>query len=155
MALQQTLILVSLFSTLGLRAENPDRLKEITSSKVCGRNFKLEVARSDADRSRGMMFRKNLPSDEGMLFVFGQAEAQVFWMKNVAIPLDILFFDSKGNLINSMTMAVESPLVQDTFLKRYPSDRPSQFVVELRSGTVKTFSPSALKNCRLHPLPKI
>jgi uncharacterized membrane protein (UPF0127 family) len=132
-----------------------ERLSEIKSFKVCGRSFKLEIARSEAERNKGLMFRKSVAADEGMLFVFEAPEAQTFWMKNVPIALDILFFDAKGKVINTATMAAESPLVQDLFLKRYSSDRPSQFVVELKDGILKTFKPHELKTCTLSPLPKI
>jgi len=156
MACKQTLVLGVFLTASCLGAGKKEaKLSEIGDYKVCGRSFSLEVARNDSDRSRGMMFRKDLPATEGMLFVFEKSEPQVFWMKNVPIALDILFFDSSAKLINSMAMKAESPLVQDTFLKRYPSDRPSQFVVELRDGTLKTFSAEQLKNCRLEPRPKI
>ena len=155
MAHKQTLVLAALLaSTVVLAAEKKtERLSEIKVFQVCERQFKLEVARTEADRNKGFMFRKNIPADEGMIFVFDTAEDQTFWMKNVPVALDILFFDAKGKIINSETMASESPLIQDLFLRRYSSARPSQFVVELRDGTLKTFSSQQLKACTLSPLP--
>ncbi|MEO6460113.1 MAG: DUF192 domain-containing protein [Bdellovibrionota bacterium] len=157
MAFKQTLALSFLcFSMVIFAKDKGEKLSEIKTFKVCGRPFKLEVAKNDADRSRGLMYRKNIPGDEGMIFVFEAAESQVFWMKNVPIALDIIFFDEQGKLINSMTMKSESPLVQDMFLQRYASERPSKFVVELKDGLLKKmFSDAQLKSCRLSPLPKI
>jgi len=149
MALKQTLAFVTVLLCSQLSAE------EKGNFKVCGRGFSLELAKTEASRSKGLMFRKEVPVGKGMIFVFEKPELQTFWMKNVPIALDILFFDAAGKLINSMTMIPESELVQDLFLKRYASDRPSQYVVELRDGTLKTFTPAELKNCRLSPLPKI
>jgi uncharacterized membrane protein (UPF0127 family) len=133
-----------------------EELSEKNSFEVCGQKFLLEVARSSRDRNRGLMFRPSLEADRGMIFVFRQPAIQTFWMKNVAIPLDILFFDAQGRLLNSMTMQPESPLLQDIFLKQYRSIGKAQFVVELPEGTLNLLSQKqALRNCKLSPLPEI
>ena len=63
-----------------------------------------EVADSDAERSKGLMYRKNLDEDEGMLFVFFEENTGGFWMKNTLIPLSIAFFDDDGKIVSIMDM---------------------------------------------------
>lgn len=63
-------------------------------------SFKAEVVTSVEDRARGLMFRKHLPEDQGMLFLVDQPMVQKFWMKNTYIPLDIIFMDSKDRIVH-------------------------------------------------------
>ncbi len=123
--------------------------------KVCGQGFDLEVAKTNADRSKGLMFRKSLDPKKGMIFIFKDEKPLSFWMKNVPIPLDILFFDAKGALVSTQTMEPASPLVKDYFLPQYKSEGPAQFVVELAEGSIAKFSKKEIESCRLKPLPKI
>ena len=53
--------------------------------------FKVELAVTPAEQSKGLMFRENMPEDEGMLFVFPKMSMLSFWMKNTLIPLDMIF----------------------------------------------------------------
>ena len=63
-----------------------------------------EVADSDAERSKGLMNRKSLDDDEGMLFVFFEENTGGFWMKNTLIPLSIAFFDDDGKIVSILDM---------------------------------------------------
>lgn len=150
-----------IFSNLSFSSSNPipknnKNVETFSQFNVCGKLFNLEVAKNSEQRSRGMMYRKELKENNGMIFVFREASEQSFWMKNVIIPLDILFFNSSGVLVSSQSMQPESPLVQDSFLKRYESKGISQFVVELQYGSLKKFEKSKkLKDCKLSPLPNI
>jgi len=58
--------------------------------------FRVEVARNDADRAQGLMFRRSMPADQGMLFDFGRVEPVSMWMQNTYLSLDMLFIRPDG-----------------------------------------------------------
>ncbi len=80
---------------MGALAQTIEPLAIVTRN---GRHpFSVEVARNDADRAQGLMFRRSLAPDRGMLFDFGrQTQPTVMWMKNTYIPLDMIFIRPDG-----------------------------------------------------------
>jgi uncharacterized protein len=64
----------------------------------------VEVARTDAELTRGLMHRERLAPDAGMLFVFDVSEVHSFWMKDTLIPLDIAFVGARGRILRVFTM---------------------------------------------------
>jgi uncharacterized protein len=60
--------------------------------------FQVEIADTDASRERGLMFRKTMEPDHGMLFVFPIDEGVAFWMKNTILPLDMVFIRDDGTI---------------------------------------------------------
>src|SRR5215510_10038616 len=66
--------------------------------------IRAEVANTFETRAQGLMFRKHLGPNEGMLFVFPQAEAHCMWMKNTLIPLAVAFMDAEGTIISISEM---------------------------------------------------
>ena len=89
-----------------------------------------EVASSHEDRLMGLMFREELPVDEGMIFVYEYPHNVSFWMKNTFIPLDIIFLGENGTVINVEEADVERD-VSDEGLKSYCSGGPVLWVVEI------------------------
>jgi uncharacterized membrane protein (UPF0127 family) len=96
-----------------------------------GRDLKFEVdlATNDAERSRGLMFRKELGAYEGMLFDFYQEMPVSFWMKNTLIPLDMVFIAADGTVKHVHANAV--PLSTDAI----PSLFPVRAVLEINGGS--------------------
>lgn len=85
------------------------------------------LADTPARRSRGLMFVEAMPADAGMLFVYPRDATLSIWMKNTLIPLDILFVDAGGRIIN---IASGRPLTTDSMR----SARPARYVLELNAG---------------------
>jgi len=71
--------------------------------RLDGVMFHPELALTSAQQTRGLMFRKQAPSD-GMLFVFRRASVGGFWMKNTLVPLEIVFFDTRGRAVRRFLM---------------------------------------------------
>ena len=68
--------------------------------KLGGRSFTLEIAATDARRQKGLMFRQSMPADHGMIFVYAEADALPFWMKNTYIPLDIVYVGADQRIVS-------------------------------------------------------
>ena len=97
-----------------------------------------EVASSPEERLMGLMFREELPVDEGMLFVYEYPHNVSFWMKNVLIPLDIIFLNESGTVINVEEADVEID-VPDEEIESYFSGGSAQYVVEINQGLCKLY----------------
>ncbi len=96
------------------------------------RVFKVEVVREDAERNRGLMYRKRLARDAGMLFDYDPPQDVAFWMKNTYVSLDIIFIDVTGKII---TIAAKTkPLSLD----RIPSHGEARGVLEIKGGMAET-----------------
>ncbi|HVP68241.1 MAG TPA: DUF192 domain-containing protein [Anaeromyxobacteraceae bacterium] len=87
----------------------------------------VEVADDDAKRQRGLMFRKELADDRGMIFVFDEEGEHSFWMKNTLIPLDLIFIDGQGRVTGIVERA--QPLTLEPRL-----GGPSRYVLEVAGG---------------------
>ena len=92
-------------------------------------SFSVEVARNDADRAQGLMFRRSLEPDRGMLFDFGRAQPIAMWMKNTYIPLDMLFIRPDG------TIARIAENMEPLSTRAIPSEEPVSAVLEVAGGT--------------------
>ena len=91
--------------------------------------FKVEVMRDDAGRARGLMYRRTMPADHGMLFDFERPAPVTMWMKNTYLPLDMVFIRSDGSIarIAADTEPLSTRIV--------PSNEPVLGVLELNAGT--------------------
>ena len=91
-------------------------------------HFKVEVADTNATRERGLMFRKSLAGDRGMLFDFKTPQSVAFWMKNTLIPLDMVFIGADGRIVSIARNA--QPMDEAAI----PSGGDVRGVLELRGG---------------------
>jgi len=96
-----------------------------------GRSVTAELAVTDEERARGLMFREKLLDDQGMLFVFAEEEPHAFWMKNTLIPLDILWLGSDRKIIHIEKNV--PPCTADP-CPSYGPETPAGFVLEIRAG---------------------
>jgi uncharacterized protein len=101
--------------------------------KLAGQNLKIEIANTDSEHAQGLMHRKKLENDQGMLFVFKDERHRSFWMKNTFIDLDILFFDHKQLLVDQVTLlGVKSEMQLQ--IPQYKSQKPAKYVLEVPAG---------------------
>ncbi len=91
----------------------------------------LELALTDDERARGLMFRPSLPADRGMLFVFPDSRRRSFWMKDTLIPLDIVYLDEAGSVVS--VSADAAPCYEEP-CPNYLSSGPAAAVLEVNAG---------------------
>jgi len=93
--------------------------------------FTVEIADTEAARSKGLMFRKSLPPGHGMLFNFRKEAPVGFWMKNTLIPLDMIFIRGDGRILSIAENT--QPLSEEVI----PSGGPVLAVLEVSGGTAR------------------
>lgn len=98
-------------------------------TKAGVRHFQVEVMRSDADRERGLMYRRDLGPDRGMLFQFDKEDRIFMWMKNTYLPLDMVFFGKDGRVVS---IARDTEPLSERIIS---SGEPATTVVEFNAGT--------------------
>jgi uncharacterized protein len=123
-------ILVGLLVAAGpVRAAGLQTIEIATKTGVHA--FSVEMAENDADRAKGLMFRKELPEGRGMLFDF-QAEQDVsFWMQNTYIPLDMIFIRGDGRILRI------AENTEPLSTRMIPSGGPVRAVLEVIGGTAR------------------
>ncbi|MES3028191.1 MAG: DUF192 domain-containing protein [Pseudomonadota bacterium] len=113
----------------GAVGEAPAGFEALETVTPAGRTrFFVEIADNDAERERGLMFRKSLAPDRGMLFDFHTPREVAFWMRNTLIPLDIIYIRPDGTVLSiarNTTPLSEAPI---------PSGGPTLGVLELAGG---------------------
>src|SRR6266571_7331237 len=86
-----------------------------------------QVAHTPEQRATGLMFRKEMPQHEGMLFAFEQPSVQCFWMQNTLLPLTAAFVADDGTIVNLADMKPQTTA-------SHCSDKPVRFVLEMNQG---------------------
>ncbi len=121
------LAFVSLFCSLSASAQDaPQKLPSIALN--AGMHIiQAELAQTPDQRSIGLMFRKTMGINDGMLFAFEQPATQCFWMKNTLLPLDIAFVSADGTVVNIDAMKPQT-------LESHCSTKPVPFVLEMNQG---------------------
>lgn len=122
----------------------------VTPVRISGKMFYLEVAADDAIRTPGLGGRTHIDDDGGMVFVFARPRLLEFVMRDCPIPIDIIYTDGAGRVQTMHTMTPEGPRgdgegrqgdlsngLYEARLKKWPSNYPSQFAIELKAGTIE------------------
>jgi uncharacterized protein len=118
-----------LFFVAPAPAQTANLQKINIASKGGTHSFLVEIADNDAERARGLMYRKDLPEGRGMLFDFKREQDVGFWMKNTYIPLDMIFIRADGTV--RRIAANTEPLSE----RSVPGGGPVRYVLEVIGGT--------------------
>ncbi|WP_295009153.1 DUF192 domain-containing protein [uncultured Dechloromonas sp.] len=108
----------------GALAQSAMPVLELTSGMY---RIEAEVAATDTHRQLGLMNRKSMPQQHGMLFVFNHENTHCMWMRNTLLPLSVAFMDASGTIINIEDM---QPQTEDNHCAR----RPARFALEMNAG---------------------
>lgn len=88
----------------------------------------VEIAETETETTTGLMFRKKMDNNQGMIFIFPDEQPRSFWMKNTYLPLDIIYISADSSIVsvqdNTTPYSIES----------LPSEGPARFVVEVNAG---------------------
>jgi len=125
--LQRLFRLSAVFATAVATPAVADGSMPVTELTVGMYRIEAEVAATQANRIRGLMQRRTMPQNRGMLFVFTEAERHCMWMKNTFLPLSVAFMDEEGRILNVEDML---PQTEDN----HCAARPARFALEMNLG---------------------
>ncbi len=127
LALSAAFVFSILTFVLSACAQGP-RIEIVGADGAPRTAISVEIADTPSSREYGLMFRKQMNEDAGMIFIFKEQEHQQFWMKNTIIPLDMIFADSNGKIIGIVRKAEPFSEALDSV------DGDSQYVLEVNGG---------------------
>lgn len=119
---------MALFAVTGTVAVNAFSPLVVEQENGVKREFQVELALTDDQRQKGLMYRRELAPNNGMLFIFPDVRSRSFWMRNTYIPLDIIFLKPDGSIINIVSNATP-----ETDTPR-SSSGPAKAVLEIAGG---------------------
>lgn len=96
-------------------------------------SINVELSTNDSEHERGLMYRKQMDENQGMLFIFEQEEWRSFWMRNTIIPLDIIYVNAQKQVIN---VCKNAKVMDESSL---PSIAPAMYVVEINAGLCEKY----------------
>jgi hypothetical protein len=117
---------VMLIETFTIRAETLPQVHLQIGMHV----IQAEVAANNETRMKGLMYRKSLQKNQGMLFVFDRSDRHSMWMKNTPLPLSVAFLDDKGVIVNIEEM---KPFTDVT----HTATKPARYALEMSEGWFK------------------
>ena len=120
--LRPLLLIVLAIAALNARAQIP----EITLT-IAGHKLTVEVAATNPERMQGLMHRRMMPENRGMLFVFTDVSRHAMWMENTYLPLSVAFIDTDGIITNIEDM---KPHTRDS----HPAVKPVRYALEMNLG---------------------
>lgn len=114
--------------------DNPPEFRKDGELKFINENnsvifdIDMELATCEEEHARGLMYRKQMDENKGMLFIFQNEDMRSFWMRNTLIPLDIIYINSDKKVVS---IAKNAKVLDETSL---PSEAPAMYVVEINAG---------------------
>ena len=109
------------------KAQEPQTNLQRTAIQAGMFQIDAQIANTPQQRQIGLMFRKDMPTHEGMLFIFEEPQKLCFWMKNTLLPLTAAFVDDDGAIVNLVDMQPQST-------DSHCSEKPVRYVLEMNQG---------------------
>jgi len=125
------LLALGLFATRAVGCSKSDSGLPVINVSVGDVSVRAEIASTDAQRARGLMYRRSMPKNDGMLFVYPTPQPLSFWMKNTYLPLTIAYIDKRGVIVHLEDM---TPLTTTS----HPSPKPVPYALEMNKGWFKS-----------------
>ncbi len=114
--------------------------------------FSVEIASDDESRMKGLQFRKEMPANHGMLFIFPFAAKYSFWMKDTLIPLDMIWLDSSYRIVY---IAHNVPPCKTDPCPTYEPSKDALYVLELNAGLAESLHIREVDTAQIHIQPAI
>jgi uncharacterized membrane protein (UPF0127 family) len=127
MNLHSRLNALAALALASLLVATPAAAKGTIIVKIAGHALKAEVAATDAERAKGLMFREKMDANDGMVFVFDEPGYHSMWMRNTLLPLSVAFIGKDGAILNILDM---EPRTEDV----HTAAGPARYAIETNKG---------------------